>query len=292
MIDPQQIAGGLAIGSVYGAVALALVLIYRATGVLNFAQGEMATFTTFIAWSLIVQVGMTYWLGFAITLVIAISLGAGIERVVIRPAHKAPHFALLVVTIGLFFLFNSITLRFWHSDARTFPTPFPAGSVRLFGADIAWVDIGILATSFAAMLVLAVVFRFSRIGLAMRGVTANKTAAALMGINTGRVLGLGWGLATGVGAVAGMLAANRLLLDPNMMQGVLLFAFAAAVVGGMTSPVGAVLGGLFMGVVNAVASSVSFIGSDLSTGVTFVAIVLILVIRPAGLLGRAAAVKV
>lgn len=291
MIDLQQIVGGLAIGSVYGAVALALVLIYRSTGVLNFAQGEMATFTTFIAWSLVVQVGLGYWVGFVLTLVIAVALGFGVERLLIRPAYRAPHLALLVVTIGLFYLFNSLSLRFWHSDARTFPTPFPKGSVHVFGASVAWVSIGILLVSLAMMGVLAALFRFSKLGLAMRAVTSNRTAAALVGINNGRLLGLGWGLATGVGAVAGMLAANPLLLDPNMMQGVLLYSFAAAVVGGMTSPVGAVLGGLFMGVVTAIASATSFIGPDLATGVTLVIIIAILLLRPAGLFGQAAPVK-
>lgn len=292
MIDVQQIVGGLAIGSVYGAVALALVLIYRSTGVLNFAQGEMATFTTFIAWSLIVQAGLNFWIGFVLTLVIAVALGFGVERVFIRPAYRAPHLALLVVTIGLFYLFNSLSLRFWHSEARTFPTPFPEGSVQIFGARVAWVSVGILLVALVMMGVLAALFRFSKLGLAMRAVTSNRTASALVGINNGRLLGLGWGLATGVGAVAGMLAATPLLLDPNMMQGVLLYSFAAAVVGGMTSPVGAVLGGLFVGVTTAVASSVSFIGPDLATGVTFILIVAILVLRPAGLFGRTSAVKV
>lgn len=291
-MDPQQIVGGLAIGSVYGSLALALVLIYRSTGVLNFAQGEMATFTTFIAWSLIVQVGLDYWVGFGLTVAIAVTLGFGVERIFVRPAYRAPHLALLVVTIGFFYLFNSLSLRFWRSDARTFPTPFPEGSMTVFGVNLPWVSVGILAVGLGLMAVLAMLFRFSRLGLAMRAVTSNRTASALVGINTGRQLGLGWGLATGVGAVAGMLAARPLLLDPNMLQGVLLYSFAAAVIGGLTSPVGAVLGGLIVGVISAVASGASFIGPDLATGVTFVVIVVILLLKPTGMFGRATAVKV
>ncbi|MCW2691580.1 MAG: branched-chain amino acid transporter permease [Mycobacterium sp.] len=291
-MDIQQLAGGLAIGSVYGSIALALVLIFRATGALNFAQGEMATFTTFIAWTLVVSIGLPYWVGFVITLLIALALGAAIERVAVRPLTRAPHLTLLIVTLGLFFLFNSLSLKFWGSHTRPFPSPFPEGSVRLLGAYVSWVSIGILGVSLIMMALLAALFRFTKIGLAMRAVTSNPTAALLMGINNNRILSLGWGLSAAVGAVAGMLAANRLLLDPNMMQGVLLYAFAAAVVGGMTSPVGAVIGGLAMGVINAVTSSISFIGADLSTAVTFVVIVLILVLRPAGLFGRPTAVRV
>lgn len=291
-IDLQQVAGGLAIGSVYGAIALALVLIYRSTGVLNFAQGEMATFTTFIGWSLVVTVGLPYWIGFAVTVIIALLLGAGVERIAVRPVRRAPHLTILIVTLGLFFLFNSLSLKFWGSQTRPFPSPFPEGSAHILGTYISWVSIGIFAVSLVTMALLAILFQFTKVGLAMRAVASNPTASALMGINNGRMLSLGWGLSAGVGAVAGMLAANRLLLDPNMMQGVLLYAFAAAVLGGMTSPVGAVIGGLVMGVVNAVASGVSFIGSDLSTAVTFIVIVLILVLRPSGLFGRVAAVRV
>lgn len=291
-LDLQQVAGGLAIGSVYGAVALALVLIYRSTGVLNFAQGEMATFTTFIGWSLVVTVGLPYWVGFAITVFIALLLGIGVERIAIRPVQRAPHLTVLIVTLALFFLFNSLSLKFWHSQTKPFPSPFPDGSAHVLGAYISWVSIGILAVSLLTMALLALLFRFTKVGLAMRAVTSNPTASALMGINNGRMFSLGWGLSAAVGAVAGMLAANRLLLDPNMMLGVLLYAFAAAVLGGMTSPVGAVIGGLVMGVVNAVASGISFIGADLSTAVTFIVIVLILVLRPAGLFGRATVVRV
>ncbi len=291
-IDLQQVAGGLAIGSVYGMVALGLVLIFRSTGALNFAQGEMATFTTFIGWSLVVAVGLPYWVGFALAVLIALVIGAGVERIVIRPVRRASHLTGILVTLGLFYLFNSLSLKFWHSEARPFPSPFPNGSAHVLGAYISWVSVGIFGVSLLTMALLAVLFQFTKVGLAMRAVTSNPMASALMGINNGRMLSLGWGLATAVGAVAGMLAANRLLLDPNMMLGVLLYAFAAAVLGGMTSPVGAVVGGLVLGVLNAVASGLSFIGADLSTVVTFVVIVIVLVFRPAGLFGRTTAVRV
>jgi len=290
--DVQLIAGGLAIGSVYGSIALGLVLIYRSTGILNFAQGEMATFTTYIGWTLVNTVGLPYWVGFALAVLIALGLGAAVERAVIRPVSKQPHLTVVIVTLGLFLLFNSLSLKFWHSDVRPFRSPFPDRSLHVFGAYISWVSIGIFGVSLLSMAFIAAIFRFTKVGLAMRAVTSNPTASALMGINNGRILSLGWGLAAAVGAVAGMLAANRLLLDPNMMQGVLLYAFAAAVIGGMTSPVGAVIGGLIMGVTNALVSSVSWIGTELSLAATFIVLVIILLIRPQGLFGRRAEVRV
>jgi branched-chain amino acid transport system permease protein len=291
-ISLQMIANGLAIGSVYGSIALGLVLIYRSTGVLNFAQGEMATFTTYIGWSFVVTIGMPYWIGFLLGVVVAFLLGALVERTVIRPVQNQPHLTVVIVTLGLFLLFNTLSLKFWHSTVRPFRSPFPKGSWHFANTYVSWVSIGIFGVSLLSMAFVGFIFRFTKVGLAMRAVTSNKTASALMGINNGRILSLGWGLATGVGAIAGMLAANRLLLDPNMMQGVLLYAFAAAVIGGLTSPIGAVLGGLIMGVTNSIVSSISWIGSDLSLAATFIVLVIILLIRPQGLFGRAVEVRV
>ncbi|MCW2782185.1 MAG: branched-chain amino acid transporter permease [Marmoricola sp.] len=291
-LDLQLITSGLAIGSVYGSIALGLVLIYRSTGILNFAQGEMATFSTYIGWSFVVSVGMPYWVGFLLAVLAAFLLGAVVERVAIRPVQNQPHLTVVIVTLGLFLLFNALSLKFWHSDVRPFRSPFPSGSVHVLGTYISWVSIGIFGVSLISMAFVGIVFRFTKVGLAMRAVTSNPMASALMGISNGRILSLGWGLSAAVGAIAGMLAANRLLLDPNMMQGVLLYAFAAAVIGGMTSPVGAVIGGLVMGVTNALVSSVSWIGSDLSLAATFIVLVLILLVRPQGLFGRQIEVRV
>lgn len=288
----QQFMDGLATGSVYGMVGLSLVLIYRGTGILNFAQGEMTTFATFIGWTLIVSVGMPYWSGFVLTIVIALLLGALVQVVVIRPVQHASPLTVIIVTLGLFFLFNSLTLKVWGSKPKSFPTPFPEGSVEIFGGSVSWVSLGIFAVALLTMVLVGAFFRFTSTGLAMRAVTSNPSASSLMGINNDRVRILGWALAAGISAVAGMLVANKLLLDPNMMLGVLIYAFAAAVLGGLSSPLGAVIGGLIMGEVGAMASGISAIGSELSTAVTVVAIVGVLLIRPSGLLGEKTVVRV
>jgi branched-chain amino acid transport system permease protein len=289
----QLIVGGLADGSVYGAVALALVLIFRSTGILNFAQGEMATFTTLICWTLVVGRHIPYWIGFAIAIAFAFLLGGGVQRIFVEPIQRrGNHIQFLLVTLGLFYLFNTLSLKFWGPDTRPFPTPFPSGSVRIFGAYIGWVSVGILAASAGIMVLLTILFRFTKLGLAMRAVTANPTAASLMGINNNVMLAWAWGLASAVGTAAALLGANQLLLSPNMMQSVLLYAFAAAVLGGMTSPIGAVIGGLIIGVINAMAGTIPFIGGGLSTAVTFAVLIAILLLRPAGLFGKSTAVRV
>lgn len=288
----QQLMDGLATGSVYGMVGLSLVLIFRGTGILNFAQGEMTTFATFIGWTLIVSVGMPYWLGFLLTIAIALILGALVQIVVISPVQNASPLTVIIVTLGLFFLFNSLALKVWGSKPKAFPSPFPDGSVDILGSSVSWVSLGIFMVAIMTMVIVGAFFRLTRVGLAMRAVTSNPSASSLMGINNGRIRILGWALAAGISAVAGMLVASKLLLDPNMMLGVLIYAFAAAVLGGLSSPLGAVIGGLIMGVLGALASSVSAIGSELSTAVTVVAIVGVLLIRPNGLFGQKTVVRV
>lgn len=288
----QQVANGLASGVVYAMVALAIVLIFRSTGVLNFAQGEMATFTTFVGWTLIVQLGLPYWVGFAITVLGAFLLGGLIELVFIRPTRRLPHLSVLMVTLGLYLLFNALSHEWWASGIHPFPTPFPSGVVQIGSARLSWVTIGIFAVATAVVLALTILFQFTKLGLAMRAVVSNPEAASLMAINVRNVVSIGWGLSTAVGAVAGMLAANLLLLDANMMTAVLLFAATAMVLAGMTSPVGAVVCGLLLGLINSAASAVSFIGTELSTVSTFIVIVAILCVRPAGLFGQRIAVKV
>ena len=288
----QQVANGLASGVIYGLVALALVLIYRSTGILNFAQGEMATFTTFIGWTLIVRVGLPYWAGFAMTIVGAFLLGVAVEFIFIRPARRLPPLSVLMVTLGLYLLFNALSQTWWSSAARAFPTPFPSGTVELGGAHLSWVTIGIFSVAGATVLLLTFLFRCTKLGLAMRAAVSNAEAAALMGIEVRRVVSIGWGLSAAVGAVAGILAANLLLLDANMMSGILLFAVTAMVFAGMSSPGGAMVCGLLLGLIDSVVSGFSFIGTELSTVTTFAAIVAILVVRPSGLFGKPSAVKV
>jgi branched-chain amino acid transport system permease protein len=289
--DRQQVANGIGVGAIYGSVALALVLIYRSTGVVNFAQGEMAMFSTFFAWSLIVDQKITFWLGFAIVLVLAAILGTVVQRVVIKPVENAPLLTVIIVTLGLLQIFNSSANFIWQSQPKAFPTPFGRGSFNIFGASVGKPTVGTIAVMLVVMALVFCFFNYTKVGLASRAAAQNPLASRLCGVPVSWMLTIGWALASVVGAAAGMLVANTLSLDPNMMIGVLLYAFAAAVLGGLDNPVGAVVGGFVVGIVQNVV-----VGADLLKGipdaVAFVVIVLVLVIRPTGLLGRRVVAKV
>jgi branched-chain amino acid transport system permease protein len=279
----QQIFSGLAAGSIYASLALALVMIYRATDLVNFAQGEMAMFSTYIAWTL-VNAGLPFWLAFLITLAVSFAGGMVIERVVIRPVENAPVLAAVVVTIGLLLIFNSVAGWIYSYTVQDFPSPFPDRPV--FGALMTTRDLGVIGVTLLMLVLLFAFFRFTPIGLAMRAAAQNPTSARLCGIRVGRMLAIGWGLAAVIGATAGVMVAPVLFLDPNMMGGVLIYAFAGALLGGITSPVGAVVGGLIVGVTENLVGTY-LIASQLKLTVAFALIILVLVFRPNGLFGTA-----
>ena len=242
----HQVLAGLATGGIYASLALALVMIYQATQLVNFAQGEMAMFCTYIAWSL-VNAGMPYWAAFLLTVPFAFVLGVLIERIVIRPVENAPVLAVVVVFIALLVILNSVTGWIYTYTIKTFPSPFP--KEPLFGQRfMSSHEIGAIGVTMVVLLLLYAFFRFTPLGLAMRAAAQNPESARLVGIRVGWMLALGWGLAAAVGAVAGMMVAPIVYLDPNMMGGVLLYAFAAALVGGIDNPGGAVFGGFLVGV--------------------------------------------
>jgi branched-chain amino acid transport system permease protein len=281
----QQLVDGIASGSIYGLVALSLVLIYRTTGIVNFAQGEMAMFSTFVAWGL-VATGMPLVLALLITLVLALAGGMLIERVLIRPVEGANPLAMLIVTLGLLILLNSGAGWIWGFGNRSFPSVFGDGSVDLAGVRVDVESIGIVAVMLAVVGLLFLIFRRTKIGLAMRAVSMNPESSRLSGIPVGRTLMFGWGLAALVGAMAGALIAPRLFLDVNFMGGVLIYSFAAATLGGFDSPLGAVVGGWIIGVTETLAGYyVDFIGSDLKILVPLAIIFAVLLVRPSGLFG-------
>jgi branched-chain amino acid transport system permease protein len=281
----QQIVSGLAQGAIFASLALALVLIYRATDVLNFAQGEMATFTTFIAWSLMHH--MSYWPAFALTLGIAFVGGAAIERIVIRPVEHRPEIVIVIVTIGLLIALNGLSGWIWNPEIKAFDTPFSLGTTEIGGVVISYQDLGVLAVCLATVVLLWTFFRFTTLGLIMRAVANSQDASRLLGVRVGWMLALGWGLAAVLGAVAGMMAAPTLFLDPNLMLVVLIYAFAAAVLGGIDSPVGAVVGGLILGVlINILGTYVDFIGGELRLPAALAVLLITLLIRPQGLFGH------
>ncbi len=282
----QQIISGLATGGIYASLALALVMIYQATDVVNFAQGEMAMFSTYLCWSLL-QAGLPYWAAFFATLVIAFVGGVLIERVIIRPVENAPILTIVIVCIGLLVIFNSVAGWIYSYIQKPFPTPFPGEPIKIGNIFLGKHDLGEIGVTLVVLVLLFVFFRFTTLGLAMRAAAQNPVASRLVGIRVGWMLALGWGLAAAVGAAAGMMVAPIVFLDPNMMGGILIYAFASATLGGFTSPGGAVVGGLLVGVIeNLVATYVSFIGTELKLTVALALIILVLLFRPSGLFGR------
>lgn len=279
----HQLLAGLATGGIYASVALALVMIYQATHHINFAQGEMAMFSTFIAW-MFIQAGLPYWLAFAATVVVSFVLAAGIEFAVIRPMHRAPELSVVVVFIGLLVIFHSLAGWIFGYTIKPFPSPFPADAwfaSSLMSAH----EVGAIMVALLMVALLFAFFRLTPLGLAMRAAAQNPASSRLVGIRVGRMLMLGWGLAGAIGAVAGMMVAPVVFLDPHMMTGVLLYAFAGALIGGIDNPVGAVLGGFLVGVLENLMGTY-VVGTELKLSVALALIVGVLIVKPSGLLGK------
>jgi branched-chain amino acid transport system permease protein len=278
-----QVMAGLATGGIYASLALALVMIYQATHLVNFAQGEMAMFSTYIAWSLL-EAGVPYWGAFLLTVAVSFVIGVLIQRIVIRPVENAPVLAVVTVFIALLVILNSIAGWIYTYTIKPFPSPFP--KEPLFGIRfMSPHELGAIGVTLVVLAALYVFFRFTPLGLAMRAAAQNPASARLVGIRVGWMLALGWGLAAAVGAVAGMMVAPIVYLDPNMMSGILLYAFAAALVGGIDSPGGAVIGGFVMGVLENVLGAF-VIGNELKLSVALVLIIGVLLVKPSGFFGK------
>jgi branched-chain amino acid transport system permease protein len=287
----QQVLAGLANGAIYALMALAVVMIYQAIDHLNFAQGEMAMFSTFIAWQLIAW-GQPYWVAFAIAVAVSFLGGVAIERILFRPLHNAPILAQLIAFIALFSILNSSAGEIWNFTIKTFPTPF--GMEPLFGERLINThEAGMIGVTVVILGLLYLFFRGSRLGLAMRAAAANPDSARLVGIRVGWMIALGWGMSAAIGAVAGMLIAPVVYLEPNMMLGVLLYGFTGAVLGGMSSPGGAVAGGFVVGVIENLAGTfVPYFGRELKLTIALILITAVLLVRPTGLFGRAVVSRV
>src|SRR5437660_2997632 len=284
----QQVVSGLASGGIFASLALALVLIYNAMGLVNFAQGEMAMFATFIAYTLISH-GLNYFIAFPLTLGLAFVGGVLIERVVIRPVERAPVLTLVIVTLGLATLVNGAAGFFFGYTPNYFSSPFSTHTVNILGAFASYQDLSVIAVSAVVLLAIFLLLQRTTIGLTLRAAAHHPEASRLLGIRVSWMLALGWGLASAVGAVSGIMVAPILLLEPNMMQTIIIYAFAAAVLGGIESPLGAVVGGLIVGLtVNLAGAYVPFVGGDLELAVALAIIVGVLVIKPNGVFGRAA----
>lgn len=280
---PHQIVAGIATGGIYASVALALVMIYQATHHVNFAQGEMATFSTFIALTLI-QAGFPYWIAFVLTVVISFALGVAIERLLMRPVQNAPVLTHVGVFIGLLLIVGNATGWLFGYTTKVFPTPFESDGL-LLGGLVSGHELGSTAVTLAVLLLVYLFFRHTPLGLAMRAAAYNPASSRLVGIRVGWMLALGWGLAAAVGAVAGMMVAPVVFLDPTMMLGILLYAFAGALLGGIDNPMGAVIGGFAVGVLENLAGAY-VVGTELKLTVALAIIIGVLVVKPSGLFGR------
>ena len=290
----QQVASGLANGAIYALLALALVMIFVSTNHINFAQGEMAMFSAYLCWQLI-EWGYPFWVAMPATMLLSFLIGMTIERTILRPLHTAPLLSVIVVFIGLLAIFHSLAGAIWTHTIKAFPSPFPNVSFADSGI-IGPHQIGMILVSMGMLLLLFSFFRFTPLGLAMRAAALNPGSARLVGINVDWMLALGWGLAAAVGSVAGVLVAPVVYLEPNMMAGILLYGFAGALVGGISSPGGAVAGGFIVGVLENMvaylghmlerATGFYLVGNGEKLTIALIIVVTVLTLKPSGLFGR------
>jgi len=282
---------GLSAGAVYAAIGLALVLIWRATRIVNFAQGGMLMITTFLAYT-VVSNGGSYWLALAVAVVAGLVLGAVVERLVIRPVENKPPLNAVIVTFGLLVLLQGVAGMVFGGTPKSYPPAFGirgfvvAGRRLLFTPNDLWVVLVVLAV----MVGLAAVFRWTPLGLKMRSAAFAPEVARLLGVRVGRMFTVGWALAAAVGALAGVLIAPDTFVSPNAFDATLVFGFTAAVIGGLDSPPGAVVGGVSLGLVLSYVSG--YLGSDVVGLGALVVLVIVLMVRPNGLFGRAAGRRV
>ncbi|GAB3569854.1 branched-chain amino acid ABC transporter permease [Amycolatopsis endophytica] len=278
---------GLTSGTVYAAVALALVLIWRSTRIVNFAQGGMLMITTFLAYTVISH-GGSYWLALAVAIAAGLVLGAVVERVLIRPVANRPPLDAVVVTFGLLVGLQGIAGMVFGGTPQSYPPAFSIAGFEVSGSQILFSlnDLWIVGVVLAVMVVLAVVFRRTSIGLRMRATAFAPEVARLLGVRVGRMLTVGWALAAVVGAIAGVLIAPSTFVSPTAFDAVLVFGFTAAVIGGLDSPPGAVVGGLVLGLVLSLVSG--YLGPDVVTLGALVVLIVVLMVRPHGLFGAGA----
>ncbi|MBN8929602.1 MAG: branched-chain amino acid ABC transporter permease [Rhodospirillales bacterium 69-11] len=278
----HQVMSGIATGGIYASVALALVMIYQATHHVNFAQGEMATFSTYIALTMI-DFGLPYWVAFVLTIIVSFAIGVAIERVLMRPMAHAPVLSSVGVFVGLLLIINSLSGWFFDYTIKQFPSPFP--DEPMLGGFISGHELGSTGVTLAVLIAVYLFFRHTKLGLAMRAAAFNPASSRLVGVRVGWMLALGWGLAAAIGAVAGCMVAPIVFLDPNMMAGILLYAFAGALLGGIDNPLGAVLGGFAVGIIENLGGAY-LVGTELKLTLALVIIVAVLTVKPSGLMGR------
>ena len=288
----QLVVDGLSTGSVYGAIALAIVLVHQATGLINFAQGGMAVLAAYVAWWLNNH-GVPVVLAILVSILFSFVLGAVVERWLMRRFERGDPDTAVVVTIGLLTLITGLCGWLFTYNNQQFPSLFSLETVSFLGVSISIRSIGTTLVIVVAMVLLQALFVRTKLGLALRAVAINPQSAAFSGLPVGRLLMVGWGLAAALGAVAGALVAPQLTLTPGMLDNALVYALAAVILGGLTSPIGVVVAAWIIGVLeNLAAVYVPFIGFDLKVAVPFILIFVVLIVRPQGLFGRKVVVRV
>lgn len=287
----QQVLSGLSTGFIYASIALAISVVYQGTGVFNFAQGVMATGSAYVAWSLVTH-GLAFWVALLVVLAVSFVFGAATERIFIRPVEGASPLVLITVTAGLLIGMQALIAIIWGDDPQRLESPFGDGSFHLLGAAVTAQQLGSAGVVLVTLLLAGAFFRFTDLGLRMKAAAQNPASARLLAIDVGRMLALGWGLAATVGAIAGVVFAPTLGISPGMMDSSLLLALAAATLGGFESRIGAVLGGLALGVASNLASRYApGIHGDLQLVVPFAVIFVVLLVRPQGIFGRVSSVR-
>ena len=285
----QQAVNGLAVGCIYGLVALGFVLIYKASETVNFAQGDLLMLGAFIGWTFIAAAGLDYWLGFALTVLATGAIGFLLDRQIMRPIIGQPQFAGIMLTIGLAFTIRGLVIMIWGPEERSFATPFTQKTTELGGIILSDVSLSIIAGTILLTVLLYLFFRHTRLGVAMQAASQNQLAAYLMAIPVKTVNSIVWGISAGTAAVAGLLIAPVLLVDTNLWI-VVLKGFAAAVLGGFGSIPGAVIGGMLIGVAEQL---VGVYIDPASKGITaYVVLLAVLLVAPRGLFGGLAGKRV
>jgi branched-chain amino acid transport system permease protein len=288
----QQVLDGLSSGLVYGMLALALSVVFQGTGMLNFSQGEMATLSAYVT-LVLTQAGVTFWVALPLTVALSAIGGALIERVLVRRLEGAGELPLLTLSVALLLGLNALMSIVWTTDPRTFPSPFGKGLIEFAGLRMTVQQFGSLITLLAVMAVAALLFNRTSVGLRLRAVAQNPASATLLGQHQGLWLMVGWAVAAAVGAFAAVVAAPVLTLSPGMMTFPLLLALAAGTLGGLSSRVGAVVGGILIGIVGNLAGRYApGLGTDLAIVAPFALTALVVTLRPAGLFGRTRTVRV
>lgn len=288
----QQLTDGIAWGALYGALALSLVLVYRASGIVNFAQGEMAMFSAFGSWQFY-QWGLPLIVAIIVSMALAFIAGMLIERTLIRPLANSSHLTLIIITLGIMLVINAGAAWIWGHDARLYPVISEGAPVSIWSAVISRQALTIIGAVVVVAFVLYVLFQHTRTGLHIRAAVSNSVSARLLAIPVNRMLALSWGLAAAIGALVASLAAPQLVLQPSMFSATLIYAFAAAILGGLTSPIGALVGGLIVGISENLAGTyLPGIGNDFKQAIALAIIMAVLFLKPEGLFGTREVVRV